>query len=132
MTDVLRSRDSDAVEPLVEATEIFEVHQRRPRLTYALCDLVRASYYSGEVERANAALERARAMADVLPGLTVQVLLAEMELLRHDEQWDAARAAANDLLEVSKEMKHEAGSRRAERALEEMATKGGRRRRRSP
>jgi len=36
------------------------------------------------------------------------------------------------LLEVSKELKHEAGIRRAERALEETAAKGARRRRRSP
>src|SRR5581483_7600207 len=109
MLDVLRSHDADAVAPLKEARSIFRYYQRRPRLTYALCDLARPHYYSGSTDGANSALEQARGLAHLLPGLWVQVLLAEMELLMHAEQWDGAQASATDLLAAATDLKHEAG-----------------------
>jgi hypothetical protein len=125
MLDVLRSRDPDAVAPLDQACALFRRNKRRPRLAYALCDLARARYYSGSADGANSALEEARGLARLLPGLAVQALLAEMELLMHAEQWDGAKASATDLLAAATDLKHEAGIRRAQRALARIAEHAG-------
>lgn len=123
MLDVLRSRDRDAVAPLNEARAIFFQLARRPRLLYALCDLARAYYYSQAVDPANDALCEARQLSALLPGLQVPVLLVQMELLRHAEQWDNARTAADELLIVATELRHEFGIERAGRTLKLLAAR---------
>lgn len=125
MLEVLRSRDDLAVAPLNEACTIFRRLKRRPRLTYALCDLARACYYSGLVDDANASIEEARGLAVVLPGLEVQVLQVVMELLADAQQWDLARSAATDLLVAATDLKHEAGIKRAHRTLERIDQHAG-------
>lgn len=127
MLDVLRSRDSEAVASLSEARTIFLQLKRRPRLLYSLCDLARACYYSGSVDRANGAIKEARELAVLLPGLRVSVLLAEMEILRDAEQWDGALSAATELHDVATELQHEFGIERARGTLARIAARTGNR-----
>jgi hypothetical protein len=84
---------------------------------YALCDLARAYYYTGHVEEVNAAIRELDGLVTLLPGLEVQPILAEMEILLHDQNWEKAKLAATDLLNIAAELKHETGVGRAQRAL---------------
>jgi hypothetical protein len=125
LIDVLRGYDGRAVGPLEEACAIFRGHQRRPRLTYALCDLGRAYYYSGAADKAMNAINEAKDLAEILPGLGVQVSLMELELLMAGEQWVVANTAAGELLEIATQCKHEYGINRAQKYMAEIATKTG-------
>jgi hypothetical protein len=120
MVDVLRSHDAGAVGPLMQACATFRRMQRRPRLTYALCDLARAAYYSGRPDLASDALEESMLLARKLPGLLVQALLARIEILEHAKQYPEAVAAARELIEVGTELQHATGVARAKRALTRM------------
>lgn len=124
MVDVLRSHDAEAVGPLLRACAIFRRMQRRPRLTFALCDLARAAYYAGQLDVANNALGECLSLAQQLPGLLVQALEARMEILEHAGQHPEACAVAQELIEVATDFQHTTGIARANQALARMGTAG--------
>jgi tetratricopeptide (TPR) repeat protein len=125
LTHVLRGYDDRAVEPLEEACAIFRRHQRRPRLTYALCDLGRAYYYSGSADKAMTAINEAKDLAETLPGLGVQVSLMELELLMAGEQWNVAREVAGELLEIATACNHEYGINHAQKTISQLSQEPG-------
>lgn len=124
MVDVLRSCDAEAVEPLTRACALFRRMQRRPRLALALCDLARAQYYAGQGERAAAALEECQRLAELLPGLHIQGLLAELEILEHAGQQAEARRIAERLIEAGTALGHDTGVARGTRALTRLGGDG--------
>lgn len=117
MVEVLADNDAAALEPLTIACARFRRLDRRPRLLYALCDLIRATYYTGHRDATTQAVEEALDLAEILPGLAPQVVMAVMEVNEHAGQVDDAANAARELIRLGTELRHDAAVRRAKKML---------------
>lgn len=117
MVEVLADNDVAGLDPLTDACASFRRLDRRPRLLYALCDLIRATFYTGRRDDTMRAVQEALDLAQILPGLAPQVLMAEMEVRENAGQVRDAVDTARALITLATRLRHDTAVRRAKKTL---------------